>query len=127
MIAYGQASSPGAPGTWQREVFWALHHARVGAPYGRNRWRPAAPFTTRGYRVTEALFDFPYGRSVGRNAYLTHMPRAIFLAWRHGELRGHMVAWWCGARTAYFRLDAEPSSPLCPACVMYRHRAGEAS
>ncbi len=123
MTIYGQAPIPGAPGTWQREVFWALNAARVGEPYGRNKYRHPAPFTYAGIRVTQASFDLPWGRSTGRNAFLTHMPRAVFLAWRRGALAGHMVAWWCGARTAYFRLCDEPESPLCPPCLMYRDRS----
>jgi hypothetical protein len=122
VTVYGSASNPGAPGTWQREVFFALHAARVGEPYGRNKYRMPAPFTSRGIRVIEARFDLPYGRSTGRNAFLTHMPRALFLAWRRGQLAGHMVAWWCGSRTAYFQLLDEPTSPTCPACVAYQQR-----
>jgi hypothetical protein len=115
---YGQATSPGAPGTWQREVWLAFRAARVGRPYGRNRWRFEAPFHRGDVLVTEAAFDHPYGRAVGRNAFLTHLPRAVFLAWRHGQLVGHTVAWWCGARTVYFRLLDEPTSPFCPRCLM---------
>lgn len=35
-----------------------------------------------------------------------------------------MIAWHCGARTAYFRMQDEPDSPLCPMCVF---RAGQAT
>lgn len=120
-MIYGQHGSPGSPGSWQREVWWALNRAaRVGRPVGRNRWRIAPPFSYEGLRVTSGVPRKPYGRSVGRNAFLTHLPSALLFAWHHGELAGHMVAWRCGARTAYFRFTDEPDSTLCPACLIER-------
>lgn len=120
-MIYGQHPNPGAPGTWNRDLWFALNRcARVGAPTGRGRWRIAPPFTSYGYRVTAGEPRKPYGRATGRNAYLTHLPTTVLFAWRDGQLAGHMVAWRCGARTAYFRFLDEPDSVLCPACLIDR-------
>lgn len=128
MTVYGEAVVPGAPGTWQRDVWWALNRsARVGRDTGRHRWRLDPPFTfTGGGRrllVTSGVPRLPYGRSVGKGSrgYLSHMPHTMLFAWHRGVLVGRMVAWHCGARTAYFRMQDEPDSPLCPMCVF---RAG---
>jgi hypothetical protein len=118
---YGQHPSPGTPGTWDREIWWVLNRsARVGNPVGRNRWRLAPPFTMHGLRVTAGQPRKPYGRSTGKNSYLSHLPTTVLFAWRDGQLVGHMVAWRCGARTAYFRLIDEPDSPICPVCLIDR-------
>jgi hypothetical protein len=115
---YGEASNPQAPGTWRRDVWWALNRAaRVGAGTGRNRWRSKPPFTYAGLRVTSGEPRLPYGRSTSGRAYLSHLPHTILFAWRDGRLAGRMVAWHCGARTAYFQLLDEPTSPLCQMCV----------
>ena len=107
-----------APGTWDRPVWWALNRAaRVGRGAGRNRWRCSPPFRYEGLLVTSGRPRLPYGRSTSRKGHLTHMPHTILFAWRGGELAGRMVAWHCGARTAYFRLVDEPDSPLCQMCV----------
>lgn len=120
-MIYGQHPAPGSRGTWQREVFWALNTAaRVGRGTGRHRWKFATPFSYGGMRITAGEPRMPYGRSTAKNSYLTHVPRVILLAWRSGELVGHMVAWRCGARTAYFRLIDEPDSPFCPVCLIDR-------
>jgi len=120
---YGTAGNPGAPGTWQRDVWWALiRTARVGAPTGRSRWKPAPPFVTswagRTLRVTDGEPRLPFGRGTKDTAWLTHIPRTVLFAWHRGVLAGRAVAWWCGARTAYFRLIEEPESALCPNCVV---------
>jgi hypothetical protein len=125
---YGEGSC-GAPGSWRREVWWALNRAaRVGAPAGRHRWRLKPPFRYGEMVVTSGRPRLPYGRSTGKNAFLTHMPHTLLFAWSKGRLEGRMVAWWCGARTAYFELADEPSSPLCPRCEMearVRNRPGD--
>lgn len=128
-MIYGDALVPGAPGTWQRDVWWALNRsARIGQPTGRNRWRTAPPFhydEGRGGRVlliTGGRPRLPYGRSTQGRGYLTHVPHTVLMAWHRGALTGRMVAWHCGARTAYFRLIDEPSSPLCRMCLF---RLGE--
>lgn len=110
---YGEAQTPGAPGTWNREVWVALHNA--GRPYGLGR---AFPIRYGRVTVTSGRPNLPYGRSTHGRAYLSHIPRRIVFAWVRGNLRGRMVAWQCGARTAYFRFTDEPSSPLCPVCLM---------
>lgn len=123
-MTYGDAPVPGAPGTWDRDVWWALNHgARVGHGTGRHRWRNKPPFHStydgnRGRRllVTSGVPQLPYGRSTASQAYLTHFPHTILFAWHKGVLVGRMVSWWCGARTAYFRLCDEPTSPLCVPC-----------
>ena len=65
----------------------------------------------------------PYGRSTLGQGHLTHMPHTLLFAWRDGVLAGWMVAWWCGARTAYFRTLSEPDSPLCPMCEFRARQA----
>lgn len=115
---YGLADQPGAPGTWNRSVWWALNRAaRVGRATGRNRWRIRPPFRYEGLLVTAGEPRLPYGRSTSGRGYLTHLPHTILFAWRDGVVAGRMVAWHCGARTACFRLVDEPSSPLCQMCV----------
>jgi hypothetical protein len=121
---YGTAPNPGALGTWNREVWWALNRsARVGRGTGRHRWALKPPFRLGRILVLSGEPKLPYGRSVSGQAYLTHMPHTMLFAWTAGVLVGRTVAWWCGARTAYFRLMDEPDSPLCPMCVF---RAGQA-
>jgi hypothetical protein len=65
----------------------------------------------------------PWGRSVARQGYLSHVPHTVLFAWRRGVLVGRMVAWFCGARAAYFRFEDEPSSPVCQVCL-FRLRGG---
>jgi hypothetical protein len=112
---YGE---PGAPGTWDREVWWALNRAaRVGQPAGRHRWRLAPPFRVHGLVVTAGRPRLPYGRSTAGQSYLTHATHTVLFAWRSGQLAGRMMAWHCGARTAHFEMVDEPSSPLCQMCL----------
>lgn len=126
-VVYGTALSPGTPGTWQRDVWWALNRcARVGRGTGRHRWRFDPPFRFKGDGRTLAVMagtpKLPYGRSTHGRGHLTHMPHTMLFAWDGPELVGWMVAWHCGARTAYFRTMDEPDSPLCPMCIF---RAGQ--
>lgn len=72
-------------------------------------------------RVTAGRPRMPYGRSTHGRGHLSHLPHTILFAWHRGALAGRMMAWHCGARTAYFRLMDEPDSPICPMCVF---RAG---
>ena len=112
MIVYGEAPTPGAPGTWDRELWRALHTAGRPRYFGRG-----LPIRYGRYTVTSGAPNRPYGRGTHGHAYLTHVPRRLLFAWAGGRLRGRMVAWHCGARTAYFRLSDEPTSPLCPMCL----------
>lgn len=114
-MIYGEGQ-PGAPGTWDREIYRALHAARVGKPNGRHRWKLDTPFHYSGILVTKAEPRLPWGRSTHGRGHLSHMIAAVLMAWQDGKLIGHMTAWHCGARTAYFRLIDEPDSPICPAC-----------
>ena len=125
---YGESASPCAPGTWDRAIWWALNRsARVGTGTGRNRWRHVPPFRYKDLLVTAGTPRLPYGRSSTSRGHLTHMPHTVLFAWRRGVLVGRMVAWHCGARTAYFRFVDEPESPLCQMCVFQvRGRVAEA-
>lgn len=114
-VPYGQHPSPGAPYTWSRDVYRALNCLA-----GRGRWRDRQTFTHEGMVIVPARPNHPYGRSTGRNAYLTHVPRDVYIAWRRGVVVGHVIAWRCGARTAYFRFIDEPDSPICPVCLIDR-------
>jgi hypothetical protein len=118
-VVYGEALTPGAPKTWNREVWWALNRAaRVGSPAGRHRWRLAPPFHYGSLYVTSGKTSWPYGMSTARRREtLTHLPHTILFAWRRGRLAGRMIAWHCGARTAYFRLAREPGSRVCQMCL----------
>ncbi len=118
-LVYGEAVRPGAPGTWDRAVRWALNRAaRVGAGTGRNRWRLAPPFHYGSLYVTSGKTSWPYGYSTARKAPLVHLPHTVLFAWRRGRLAGRMIAWHCGARTAYFRLAREPGGrSVCQMCV----------
>lgn len=126
---YGASPRPGAPGTWDREVWWALTRAaRVGAGTGRHRWRRVPPFDYGSLRVTASDPRPGYGVSTHGWGRLTHLPHTLLFAWRGEELAGRMVAWYCGARTAYFRLGNEPESELCQMCVfLKRGRTCEAA
>lgn len=121
-MIYGDAAQPGAPGTWERDVWFALNRsARVGRGTGRARWRNKPPFHSsyglgRRLLVTAGTPRKPYGRSTAGKGYLTHLPHTVLFAWHGGVLVGRMVAWHCSARTAYFRLQDEPDSPLCLPC-----------
>jgi hypothetical protein len=122
-VIYGDASVLGAPGTWERDVWWALNHgARVGKGTGRHRWRHKPPFhssycsTGRRLLVTAGEPRLPYGRSTAGKAYLTHFPHTVLFAWHDGVIVGRMISWWCGSRTAYFVMQDEPTSPLCVPC-----------
>lgn len=131
-MIYGEAATPGAPGTWSRDVWFALNRAaRVGRGQGRHRWRLAPPFRynhggwdglNRNLMVTAGTPRLPYGRSTHARGYMTHLPHTILFAWHEGLMVGRMMAWHCGARTAYFTLADEPTSPLCPMCLF---RAGQ--
>lgn len=112
MIVYGTSPRPGTPGTWDYEITRALHYA-VRA---HRRW--PAPLTYGRYTLTVGTPRLPYGRSVHALGHLTHIPRALLFAWRGGRLAGRMVVWECGSTTAYFRMQDEPDSQLCPVCVM---------
>lgn len=108
------------PGSWPRPVWWALNRAaRVGQGTGRHRWRLEPPFRYAGLLVTAGTPRLPYGRSTTNRGHLSHMPHTILFAWRAGHLAGRMVAWHCGARSAYFRLLDEPDSPMCQMCVFH--------
>lgn len=123
-MIYGDAPQPGAPGTWNRDVWFALNRtARIGQATGRNRYRTKPPFHYdhgqwggRRLLVTAGTPQLPFGRSTAGKAYLTHFPHTILFAWHRGLLVGRMIAWHCGSRTAYFRLLDEPTSPLCVPC-----------
>ena len=127
-VAYGMSPHPGTPGTWDREVWWALNRAaRVGSGAGRHRWRLSPPFDYGTLHVTATAPKPRFGASThGRNR-LTHLPHTLLFAWRGEELAGRMVAWWCGARTAYFRLAAElgQGAKLCPMCDFKERLARE--
>lgn len=117
---YG-SGSPGAPGTWDREVWWALNAARTGTGTGRHRWRTRPPFKYGKYLVTKGEPNLPWGRSLHSRGHLSHMVLAVLFAWEGGEIAGRVAVWHCGARTAYFEFIEEPNSTICPAC---RYRAG---
>lgn len=117
---YGDAEEPRAPGTWDREVWWALNRsALIGQAAGRHRWKSAPPFHYRDLYVTAGRPKLPYGMAGTKKAKLVHQPHTLLFAWRDGRLAGRTVAWHCGARTAYFRLlpAAPAGAPLCQMCV----------
>lgn len=107
--------TPGAPGTWNREVWWAINAASR-----RNGRRLVPPYRYGSLWVTGATPRHPYGRSTHASAFLTHLVVAVFMAWRSGRLVGWMARWRCGASTAHFRLVDEPDSVVCPACMIER-------
>lgn len=104
----------GAPGTWNRELHWAFSAA------GRRRWAVPTPFTMYGYRITESIPKLPWGRSTHAAGYLSHGVRVVYLGWRRGRFVGAQARWRCGAETRWFRLEAEPSGPHCPLCLIDR-------
>lgn len=115
---YGEAPTPGAPGTWDRSVWWALNRAaRVGEGTGRHRWRQVPPFRFGELLVTSGKTSWPYGVSTAGQARLTHLPHTVLLAWRGQRLAGRVIAWHCGARTAYFRLLREAGPRVCQMCL----------
>lgn len=108
--------TPGAPGTWNREVWWALNAA--DRRKGPRRLMP--PYRWGTLYVTEAAPRRPYGRSTHASAYLTHLVVAVYIAWRRGKPVGVLARWRCGAGTPHFRLVDEPDSVVCPACMLER-------
>jgi hypothetical protein len=129
LAPYGAAPNPGSPGTWQRDVWWALNRAaRIGA--APNSRKSAPPFHFLGYNnerrllVTAGAPTLPYGRSTSGKGYLTHLTHTVLFAWDRGEPAGWMMAWQCGARTAYFRMIDEPDSPICAMCVFRASQFG---
>lgn len=106
----------GALGSWDREVWRALHSARFTR--GRRQWLP--PYRYGPMRVTAAVVRHPYGRSTHASGYLTHLVGAVHIAWLRGRPVGWMAFWRCGARTGRFELCDEPNSPVCPACTIER-------
>lgn len=124
LVPYGAAANPGSPGTWQRDVWWALNRAaRIDARPNSRKLSPPFRFKGQGrtLRVTSGTPALPYGRSTSGKGYLTHLAHTVLFAWDRGQPAGWMIAWHCGARTAYFRLIDEPDSPVCAMCVF---RAG---
>lgn len=122
-MIYGEHPSPGTPGTWNRDVFWALNGAAVGrAPRSRRyRHRTRPPFRTfDGVTVLAGQPGKSYGSCLRRGSKLTHLPEGLLFAWRGGVLLGRMVVWRCGARTAYFRLTDEPAGERpCRLCLAH--------
>lgn len=117
---YGEAENPRAPGTWDREVWWALNRsALIGQPAGRHRWKQVPPFRYGELLVTSGRPKMPFGMCGTKKAKLVHQPHTLLFAWREGRLAGRTVGWHCGARTAYFELmPAAPAGrPLCQMCV----------
>lgn len=99
-------------------MWWALNRAaRVGEGTGRHRWRQVPPFTYGSLRVTASQPVPAYGISTHGRGRLTHLPHTLLFAWRGEALAGRMVAWHCGARTAYFQLGHEATTGLCQMCV----------
>lgn len=107
---------PGAPGTWNRAVWWAV---RGGCRhYGRTK--DATPVRSGNFRIIFARPAMGYGRSTHTAAWLTHVAEIVVFAWRDGMVAGWAVRWRCGAMTQHLTLEAEPSSPLCPVCLLER-------
>jgi len=107
-------SRPGAPGTWNRELWCAFAYA------GSRRFGLIPPYHSRGFLVTAAEPNMPWGRSTHVSGYLSHAVGMLTLAWRGGRYAGAAARWRCGAQTVHFRLEAEPSGPLCPLCMIER-------
>lgn len=122
---------PGAPGSWNRDVHFALNRAAVpgtyrpGKSWGACRIEP--PFERHGVLVTYAVPRLPWGRSTHAGAYLTHAVAGIFVAWRGGRPVGWQARWKCSPGTAHFRLLEEPNSPICALCTLDRTTQGSAS
>lgn len=102
---------PGAPGTWQRDVWWALYHVRRDQQ---------PPFRYRGlgrdFYVSSGTPKRPYGRSSHTGGRIDHLPRRILFAWERGKVAGRMIEWWCGSKTAYFTTSDRQEKPLCVQC-----------
>ena len=62
--------------------------------------------------------NLPYGQSVHAHGRLTHVPTAVYLAWRRGVVVGQMARWWCGRTSRTFALSNHPVFPLCHLCAM---------
>lgn len=107
---------PGAPGTWQRELWRAFAFA------GSRRWGLLPPYHAQGYLILQAEPRMPWGRSTHSSGYLSHAVGMLTTAWRGGVYAGAAMRWRCGAQTFHFRLEAEPSGPLCPLCLIPRTR-----
>lgn len=107
--------------TMWRSGLWSRDRATYRALNAMSRRRgPTPPYTYAGRRVTRGSTRLPYGRSSHARGFLTHVVEGVYMAWMAGELAGTMVRWRCGPMTDRFRLLDEPSSPLCPVCMITR-------
>lgn len=102
----------------RRALVWVSLPSQVRT--GRHRWRTVAPCVVRGFRIDVAKTSLPYGRSTHGGAYLTHVVVGVLLVWRRGRLEGAQARWRCGGNTTGFRLLDEPTSVVCPACLLDR-------
>lgn len=105
---------PGAPGTWDRDVYYALRAA------GRLRNTTPVPFRTANLLVTAGRVHGGYGRSAHGRGYLVHEVASVHLAWRAGRLVAAGAFWRCRAFTMCFQLLPDPVAPLCPLCQVQR-------
>jgi len=87
---------------------------------GMRRFGLTPPYTLYGYRVTRAYPNMPWGRSTHAMGYLTHAVSLIVVGWRRGRPVGSLARWRCGATTASFQLESEPSGIVCPLCTIDR-------
>lgn len=107
----------GAPGTWDRDAYYALRAA------GRLRRPFATPFRygdAGGLLITTPRFHRRYGMSTSGQAYLVHEVASVHLAWRHGQVVAAGAYWRCRAFTMNFWLRSEPTATLCAACQVQR-------
>lgn len=108
------APKPGARGTWDRQLWRAVAYA------GSRRFGRTPPYVSQGLLILRAEPRMPWGRSTHASGYLSHGVGLLTTAWCGGRFRGAAVRWRCGAQTLHFRLEAEPSGPVCPLCLVER-------
>lgn len=61
--------------------------------------------------------NLPYGQSTQTRAYLSHIPTAIYTAWRKGAVVAQMARWRCGGTSRSFTLGLNPAYRLCHLCA----------
>lgn len=110
-------------GLWahDRETVWAFNSIRYRAGFPRVGYK----WTTHNRLICVAQPNQPYGVSTHHTPrQVTHLTDRVLIGWRRGKFMGAQMRWLCGARTEQFRLEPDPSRPLCVICGVRAGRVG---
>lgn len=95
----------------------------VASHCGRERfpsysYRPGVVTRYYGYSVTMASDHAPFAVSRQRPSRRPHLVRALFLAWKSGELAGAVAICWCGTKLVVPELlnEIPDDYAMCRSC-----------